>query len=351
MNNKSKKKQKSSILRTFSYVLLLVFGIFLWLSWLVFKPSVLEKAHIEEKYIHIDSQDSFDDLLMQIEKEKILQNTGVFILLSKLTDYKDNIRPGRYFMHKGMSLLSMLRTLKGGRNVPVKLVINALDKQEELCGLLGDKLEPDSMDFLHAFTHDTLARHYGFNTETFVLMIIPNTYEFYWNTSVQGFLKKMQAEYERFWTETRRKKARSLRLTPVEVAILASIVQKESNKKEELSTIAGVYLNRLNRNMALQADPTVEFVLRNKNLRRIYKSHTQTESPYNTYQNTGLPPGPITLPQIFAIDAVLDAEEHNYLYFCAKSDMSGYHVFSRSYEQHKIYAREYRKKLNQLNIR
>jgi UPF0755 protein len=180
---------------------------------------------------------------------------------------------------------------------------------------------------------------------------IPNTYEFYWNVSADELLAELQDTYEKFWTRRRMEKAQQLDLTPVQVSILASIVQKESNKEDEWSAIAGVYLNRLRMGMKLQADPTVAYLIKNRKVLRIYHGDLKTESDYNTYLNYGLPPGPICLPHVATLEAVLDAESHGYLYFCAKSDLSGYHVFARTYEQHKKYAAEYRRALNKQNIR
>ena len=349
MSNRKKKKNKT--LRFFSGFFLTGFALVIIATWLVFRPVVLEKSEAEERFLYISSGDGYADLLQSLKKEKVLNNTLIFNVLSRLVSYDKEVKAGRYPLKKGMSVFTLLRVLKGGKNLPLELVINNIEIKEELSALLGEKLEPDSLAFIRVFNDEKTAMDYGFSTETFVLMVIPNTYEFYWNTSVMGFLDRMKKEYEKFWTEDRQKKALRHGLSQTEIAILASIVQQESNIKEELSTIAGVYLNRLRSGMKLQADPTVSFIHRNKNLKRIRKKHTESDSPYNTYQNYGLPPGPIALPEIFAIDAVLDAEEHNYLYFCAKSDLSGYHHFSRSYEQHKRYARQYRVALNKKNIR
>jgi UPF0755 protein len=213
-------------------------------------------------------------------------------------------------------------------------------------------LEADSLQFNALLNNTPLVTQYGFDTTTIMCMFLPNTYEFYWNTSAQQLLDRMNREYLKFWTEERKQKAASINFTPIQVSILASIVEAEqARKNDEKPRVAGLYINRLKQNMPLQADPTLVFALKNFSLKRILKGHMQLESPYNTYKYTGLPPGPINLPTLASVNAVLNYEKHDYIYMCAKEDFSGYHNFADNFEDHLKNARLYQKALNAANIR
>jgi UPF0755 protein len=242
--------------------------------------------------------------------------------------------------------------LRSGRQTPVKLTFNNIRLKEELAGRLTRNLEADSAKFNQLISDLEVTRQYGFDTTTIMCMFLPNTYEMYWNTSAEKLLERLYKEYNTYWTEERIQKAKSLNFTPVQVSILASIVQAEqAQKSDERPKVAGLYINRLKIGMPLQADPTLVFGLKNFGLKRILKVHIDVDSPYNTYKNTGLPPGPINLPSISSLNAVLNYEKHDYLYMCAKEDFSGYHNFASNFEDHLKNARLYQKALNAANIK
>jgi UPF0755 protein len=238
-----------------------------------------------------------------------------------------------------MSLMDIARLLRNGAQAPVKLIITKLRTKENLAGFLGRKMEVDSMDVVNYFA-DSL-QQYGFDTNTVMAMVYPNTYTYFWNASLHTIFDKFYTEYKKVWTDNRRDEAHKLGLTPTQAYTLASIVEEETNKLSEKDTIASVYLNRLNKGMRLQADPTVKFALKDFTLKRIYEKHTQVESPYNTYRNTGLPPGPICTPSLQTLDAVLQPAQTNYLYFVAASDFSGHHLFTSTYGEHLKVAKEF----------
>lgn len=263
------------------------------------------------------------------------------------------IKPGRYLLGKGLSNEEIARTFYLGKQSPWNLTFHRIEDMNDLAGIVCRKLEPDSTAFAHAFKDAALLEKHDFPTDPHILpaYFIPNTYEFFWNSSPEDFLERMQKEYQRFWNEDRKSKAKTLGLSPVEVSTLASIVQKEQAKwEDEWPTIAGLYLNRLNIGMRLQADPTVKYALGQPDLRRVLTRHLSIDHPYNTYQNLGLPPGPICIPLPNAIDAVLNYEAHDYLYMCAKADMSGKHAFAKNLAEHNRNARAFQRELNRRGI-
>jgi UPF0755 protein len=233
----------------------------------------------------------------------------------------------------------------------VGVTFNNLRTREDLAGKISRYLQTDSLSIINLFYNEALIQRFGFTPQTFKAMFIPNTYEFYWTTNALGFAERMKSEYDRFWNKQRLEKAHFAGLNQVEVIILASIVQAETAKTDELSRVAGLYINRLKRGQLLQADPTVKYALGNFGLKRILNVHLEVESPYNTYKYAGLPPGPINFPEISTIDAVLNYEHHDYLYMCAKEDFSGYHNFAKTLNQHNLNALKYQKALNENGIR
>jgi len=264
--------------------------------------------------------------------------------------YDRQVKPGRYKIMDGVSNNTLVNMLRSGNQDPVMLVFNNIDRLDQLAGRVSDYLEGDSAEFATFLTTGETAGRYGFDQATFPSMFIPNTYEFYWNTTPEEFTERMKEEYELFWKGERDRKAGRLEMTRAEVTTLASIVDKETLHDDENSRIAGVYINRLEKGIPLQADPTVKFALNDITRKRILNADKNIDSPYNTYRFKGLPPGPISIPSISAIDGVLNYEEHKYLYFCAKPDFSGYHAFSRTLAQHNRNAREYQKALNRNRI-
>jgi UPF0755 protein len=306
----------------------------------------------EDRYLLIPTGATYQTVIDSLKSTKMLHDELSFSFLAKLLDYQEGVKPGRYLIKRNMGNREALLMLRAGRQTPVKLTFNNIRLKNELAYKLCRYLEADSNQFKALLNNTPVVTQYGFDTTTIMCMFLPNTYEFYWNTSAQQLLDRMNREYLKFWTEERKQKAASINFTPVQVSILASIVEAEqARKNDEKPRVAGLYINRLKQNMPLQADPTLVFALKNFSLKRILKGHMQLESPYNTYKYTGLPPGPINLPTLASINAVLNYEKHDYLYMCAKEDFSGYHNFADNFEDHLKNARLYQKALNAANIR
>jgi UPF0755 protein len=250
-----------------------------------------------------------------------------------------------------MNTNQIVNMLKGGMQTPLNVTFNNVRTKEDLAGKVSKYLIADSLSILNLFYDENQIEKFGFNTETYRAMFIPNTYQFYWTTTAGEFAERMKTEFDRFWNDERRKKAENINLSPVEVTILASIVQSETAKSEEMPRIAGLYINRLKRGQSLQADPTVKYAVGDYSLKRILNVHLEVDSPYNTYKYAGLPPGPINFPETSAIDAVLNFERHNYIYMCAKEDFSGYHNFAVTLAEHNRNAAKYRRELDKLKIK
>jgi UPF0755 protein len=288
------------------------------------------------------------------EVQKIIgphvKNMTAFEIMAKLRSYPDNVKPGRFLFKKGMNAFQLVGAMR--RNVPVDLAFNNQERLEDLCERLSAQIEPDTTKLLSTFRDSQFLAQNGFTEENVFAMFLPNTYQVYWNISAEKFRGKMLEAYNTFWNKERTAKAAELNLTPIQVITLASIVHKETAKKSERPTVAGVYLNRLKKDMPLQADPTVIYALKlrdnnfNQVIKRVLYNDLFINSPYNTYQNTGLPPGPIAMPDVDAIDAVLNAEKHDYIYFCASVEKFGYHVFASTYEAHQVNAKKYAEWLN-----
>lgn len=283
-------------------------------------------------------------------KHELLNNHKAFRWVSKKKEYNKAVKAGRYEIKQGWNTNQLVNLLRSGQQSPVLLTFNNVRFFDDLAGKVSRYLESDSLSMYKALSADTLPEHYGFTVATFPAMFIPNTYELYWTNTPEEFIDRMHKEYQRFWNDERKAKAKALGLTPPEVVTLASIVQEETIKNDEKPTVAGLYLNRLKKGMLLQADPTIKYALHDFSIRRVTTAMLETPSPYNTYQNAGLPPGPINFPEISSIEAVLNPQQHNYLYMCAKEDFSGYHYFSTNLSQHNIYAARYRNALNKNKI-
>lgn len=263
----------------------------------------------------------------------------------------ETYKPGHYILKPGMSVIKVARMLKLGMQTPVRVTINSVRTPAQLAAKLSRQIDADSAELVRAFTSPDLARRMGFDSVTLFSMFLPNTYEFYWTVSPEEFVERMHREYERFWTKERDDKRKRSGLSRLEVMTLASIVAEETRKSDEMPRIAGVYINRLRRGIRLQADPTVKYAMQDFGLRRILYRHLKYPSPYNTYVNKGLPPSPICMPGIDAIDAVLNFEEHDYLFFCARPSFDGYHNFARTLREHNANARAYSAALNRRNIK
>lgn len=265
--------------------------------------------------------------------------------VARVMKYDRLIKPGRYVLEPNMSILNVIRKLRSGDQTPINLTLNNITFLHQLAGRVSRQIDVDSTELADALTDEAVASSFGFNKENFGVMFLCNTYSMFWDTNIEGFMERMNAEYQRFWNDKRTGKAVKLGLSPEEVIILASIVQKETNHAPEYSRVSGVYYNRLRKGMPLQADPTVKFALGDMSIRRILNRDLSFDSPYNTYQNKGLPPGPICLPESNVIDAVLNTESHGYLYFCAKYG-TGQHAFASNYNEHLANARAYQQALN-----
>lgn len=299
--------------------------------------------------LKIRKTDSWEDVLKSIEIQDPFIHKSTFNVLSKFYGLNKKFKPGRYVLKSGTNNLTIVRKIARGWQDPIRLTINNITLREQLAGRVAKKLDIDSSALANAMYNDSIAGIYGFNGENFAAMFIANTYEIYWDTDVSGFLERMNNEYKRFWNKERKEKLAKTGLNEQENIILASIVQKETNSKQEYGTIASTYKNRLRIGMPLQADPTVKFALKNFALKRIKGEHLSYDSPYNTYKYRGLPPGPICLPETNVIDAVLEAKPNDYIYFCAIYG-SGKHAFASNYAEHMQNAARYRRALNENNI-
>lgn len=311
-------------------------------------PNILVDK--EDRYLHIPTGSTFDDVQDLLYEEKYTADLVAFSFLAKLMDYDKNVKPGRYLLKTNMSNYEAVTLLRSGAQSPVNLTFNNIRLKKDLAQKITDNLEADEAKFLSLLNDSSVVQSLGFNQLTIMTMFIPNTYEVYWTITERELLDRMKEEYDRFWTKERLQKAEKLGLTPVEVSVLASIVHAESKKPDESARIAGVYLNRLDRGMALQADPTLVYAAGDFSITRVLNKHKELDSPFNTYMYPGLPPGPINLPPISCIDAVLNYEEHNYLYFCAREDFSGYHNFATNLRDHLRNARVYQNALNKANF-
>lgn len=311
-----------------------------------FAPSVTADA----EYLYIYSHWDFDDVMTNIGEIHAVEDTAVFRWAAERMDYPGRVKPGRYKLDAGMNNRTLINRLGGGFQEPVRLRFENVRLKENLAGLLARQLEPDSIDFINMLNDSTQAAQFGFDSANFLSMFVPNTYELYWNTSAGQFAERMHDEYGKFWTDERKQKAEAVNLSPQEVAVLAAIVKGEAMHTDEMPAIAGLYLNRLRKGMLLQADPTVIYANNDFSIRRVLYRHLRTDSPYNTYLYRGLPPGPIMMPSIAAIDAVLNHQQHDYIYMCAKDDFSGYHNFAVTAAEHAINARKFQQALNERNI-
>ena len=302
-------------------------------------------------YVYIPTGSDFQDMEKILNEKGVISNTQMFEWVAEQKNLSKHIHPGKYRIERKMSLNRIINLLRSGEQAPIRLTINShIRFVRQIAGIAGKKLETDSAAIMDEIYRRNFMVAEGFNRYTIVGMFLPNTYEYFWNTSASGFLDRMKSEYDKFWNQERLQKAKSLKMSPQEVITLASIVQLEILKSDEKKRIAGVYINRLKKGMLLQADPTVIYANGNFDVRRVTREMTKIDSPYNTYKYTGLPPGPICVPALSTIDAVLNYEHHNYIYFCAKADFSGYHSFAKTLAQHNQNARRYQRALNKRKI-
>ncbi|MFW0737929.1 endolytic transglycosylase MltG [Flavobacterium sp. T12S277] len=318
---------------------LMVYG-FILISKIFSANTKFEK---KELYVYVPTGANYTDVKKILEP--YIKNFEDFEMVANKRSYPENVKSGRFLLKKDMNNMDLVRAMRS--NVPVKLAFNNQERLENFAGRVGSEIEADSLSLMKAFKDPEFLKANGFNEDNVFAMFIPNTYEIYWNTSAEKFRDKMIKEYHNFWTAERIEKAKKQGLTPVQVTILASIVHKESVKKDERPRIAGVYLNRLRLEMPLQADPTVIYALKLRDnnfdqvIKRVFYNDLLMRSPYNTYVNIGLPPGPIAMPDITALEAVLNPEKNDYIYFCASVERFGYHEFAATLAEHNVNAKKY----------
>lgn len=348
MTNEKKSIKTSTKIVLLGLLAILVVGGYFGLKF--YKVYFAANTTGKEKYLYVRTGASLDDLFEELRRKDILTEIGTFSQAAAKMDLARALKPGRYKLAKGMNNRSLINMLKSGNQDPVKLKFQNLRKKDNFAAYLSNNLEPDSLTFMNVLDSAALIEKYGFNKDNSYVMFIPNTYEMYWNVTALEFFDRMHKEYEKFWTDERKQKAAALNLSPIQVSILASIVDAEALYDKEMPIIAGLYLNRLNKGILLQADPTVIFANNDFTVKRVTNSLLQVQSKYNTYKYAGLPPGPIMMPSINAIDAVLNREKNNYIYMCAKEDFSGYHNFAVTVQEHELNAKKYRDALNKRNI-
>ncbi|MBA3705707.1 MAG: endolytic transglycosylase MltG [Bacteroidetes bacterium] len=348
-------KKKSSLLKKVIIAILLILLIAVGVGgYFAYKSIYQPNVNLDDKksqIIFIPTGSTFEDVKLILNKNHLLKNTASFEFLSKKKKYINAVKPGKYRILANMNNNSLINLLRAGIQEPVEINFNGLHTVNELIGRVGRRIEADSLSLYRAIHDNGYLKKYGFTIDNVQALFIPNTYQFFWNTSIDQFFDRMAKEYKTFWTGSRKGKANTIGFSQTEVATLASIVQAEQCCDfEEKKIIAGLYMNRLKKNMRLESDPTVIYAVGDFRIQRVLNGHKQVKSPYNTYLNTGLPPGPVNFVQQSSIDAVLDHEENDFIFMCAKEDLLGRHYFSKTYAQHQICARKYHDALNNRGI-
>jgi len=314
-------------------------------AWRLLGPATAFSNPQYTLYIHTGM--SYDQVLELLEKDTVVKSPFFFDRVAGWMDYRQNVKAGKYEIRKGQGLLSIIRMLHNGKQTPVRFTVAKVRTREGLASMVGRKLECDSAAFFQFTENNDSLAAFGVDSNTWLTLLFPNTYTYFWNTTPSAVLKKMYAYSKEWWTSQRVQQAQAKGLTPVQAYILASIVEEETNAQADKGKIASVYLNRMAKGMKLGADPTVKFAMRDFELKRIYDKYLKTASPYNTYLHTGLPPGPICTPSPQTLTAVLEAPQTDYLYFAAKPDLSGYSNFAATFKEHLQYANEYRRALDE----
>ncbi len=318
----------------------------------IYKPNVVITDWKHPHYLYIKTKDGFDDVVKTLTDQNLLINLKSFRWAAEQMKYSDeSVKPGKYLLKPNMSNKSLITLLRSGKQTPVELVFNNIRTKDQLAQRVSEQIEASSSAILNLMNDPDYTKQLGLTPDNILAFFIPDTYEFYWNTSADQFLKKMKKEYDKFWTDSLKRKAKDIGFTSVQVSVIASIVQQETRRDDEKSMIAGVYINRVKKGWKLEADPTLVFALGDYSVNRVLSAYKQIDSPYNTYMYAGLPPGPICLPTIASLNATLNYSKHNYMYFCAKDDFSGHHSFAVTYDQHLLNARRFQKALDKRGIR
>ncbi|MDR0438054.1 MAG: endolytic transglycosylase MltG [Bacteroidales bacterium] len=340
------KKKKKGL--KYALVGLLVTGslVLLGAYLVMFAPNVKKDG-----FLYIPTGSTYQQVQDSLQAHDFLKNSTNFDIWQRAKSYYLYVKPGRYELRKGMTNRQLVTILRSGRQTPIRLTFTNTRTLEQLAGRVSAVLETDSASLMAAFLNPDFLEKNQHSKHTIKAIFIPNTYELWWNTSASQFVDRMQVEHNRFWNDERKKKAKARNLTPIQVSIIASIVEEETNKNDEKPLVASVYINRLRKGMPLQADPTVKYGIGDFGLRRILHVHLKHDSPFNTYIYGGLPPGPICFPSVTSLDAVLNSPPTDYLYFCASADFSGYHAFAKTYSEHLQNARKYHEELNRRRIR
>lgn len=338
-------------LKIFILVFALVTAMFSFYAWQVFKTPNFNVKEGEKFELLLPKGSNFKTLMDSLNKHDLVKDQLSFKFLAKLVGVQEKVKPGRYLIYSTSGNWELLRKLRNGRQDAIKVVVNTWRLKEDIAGKLSTFLPFDSTYIYKQLDSAEYVESLGFTKETIPSIFIPNTYEVFWTADFPSFMEKMKKQYNKYWTNERKNKAAALNLSPDQVGVLASIVEGESKKSDEQSRIAGVYWNRLQKNMPLQADPTVVFAWKDFTIKRVTGKYTGINSPYNTYRVVGLPPGPISIPNPDVIDKVLNLEKHDYLYFCAKEDFSGYHSFAVDYASHLKNAAAYQKALDANQIK
>lgn len=347
--HKIRNKQQNRIIYTIALFLILVIAGAYLLYQIIFRPNVWIEGN-ETTSIFITNNSDFDHVKSILYNKGLIVHRNNFEWLAKKKSYPSMIKPGHYVLKNKMNNLELINLLRSGNQTPINLIFNNIRSKEQLAERISKQIQTDSISIITLLNDSIFLESMGLNQYTATTIFIPDTYQVFWTINAEDLIKKMKLESDLFWNEERKKKADSLEMTIPEIITLASIVEKETQMNDEKNQIAGVYINRLKRNWYLQADPTLVYAQGDFSINRVLNNHKEIDSPFNTYKNKGLPPGPICIPSITSIDAVLNYEKHNYFYFCAKDDLSGYHVFANSYKQHEVNASKYRRALNELKI-
>lgn len=347
---KSKSKNRTTLYIVLSLIGILIVGAGIKIYEDVFAGNInLEDG--KKGYVYVYSNRSFSENIDAITQAEVLNNAHAFSRLANLTGYDKLIKPGRYEVKKGVSNLQLIRMMVSGRQAPVDVVFKYAQRKEDLVRFFCTQLEADSFELMHLLNDPAFCDSLSLTPENILVLFIPDTYNYYWNTSAAKLMERTLKEYRKFWNDERMLKLGELKMTQAEASILAAIVQKETYRKDEMPAVAGAYLNRIRIGMPLQADPTLIYAMNDNSIKRVGGAMLTIESPYNTYKYKGLPPGPICVPSAAAIDAVLNYSKHNYIYFCAKEDFSGYHNFASSFAQHQVNARKYQRELNRRGVK
>ena len=313
-----------------------------------YSPNFLVEK--QPRPLTIPTGSTFKDVQRIVFDDGYVNELISFSFLSKLMKYQENVKPGLYYIQSDMTNPEVIRLLRSGEQTPVNITFNNARLIEDLAPKITKNLEMSESDFLNVVNSSATRNKFGFDSLNFIGMFIPNTYQVYWNTSTDELLGKLKKKYEIFWNDERKSQAKSIGLTPKEVSVLASIVQAETANPAELQKVAGLYMNRINRGIVLQADPTLVYAAQDFTIKRVLNIHKEIDSPYNTYKYRGLPPGPINMPERRAIDAVLNYEKHKFIYMCAKEDFSENHNFATNLIDHNRNAAKYQRALNKARV-